>query len=305
MDPLLAPTPPTPPTPPGHAPTVVGISFERWRRHPLTTLMSVLVIAAAMALPLTLFSLNQDLYRASQYVDDALDFTVFLEPSLSSTAAQALAQQLGQRADVVSVTYVSKEQGLAEFKSWSNLTTALANLPENPLPASVVVRPKLQPMASLLALVQAIKAQKGVQKVRFDERWSARFLSLRESLGVLCTWLIGMAVAVAVVVTGTLLHLDLRSRYYALLNRVPTSNRLLWLRKIAIFEGLWLALLGALLSIAATQALLLACQPWVSQFAHTYHSEFMLSLPDPSACGVALLLSLVLGLFAGSISSRA
>lgn len=300
MDPLLAPQ-----SAPSPTPTVASLSFARFARHPLTTLFSLAVMAAAIALPLILLTFSQHAINASRSLEKALDFTIFLEPSLSSSQAQEIAVQIGQRPDVQLATYISKDEGLKDFKAWSNLTTALDNLPENPLPASIVVRPKIQPNAAMATLVQSIKTLKGVQKVSFDARWTERYLALRQAFVALGDWLAGISITTAVVVMLTVLHLDLRGRYYALLTKVPVNNRLTWLKKICIFEGLWMALASVLLGIGLTKAVLIGCQPWVSSLAATYKSQFTLSGPDFSYCLIAVGLSLIIGIFAGSLSARA
>jgi hypothetical protein len=45
-------------------------------------------------------------------------------------------------------------------------------------------------------------------------------------------------------------------------------------------------------------------QPWVSTLANTYHANFILSGPDVSACAVAAVGGVAIGLLAGGISAR-
>jgi cell division transport system permease protein len=299
MDPLLAPPPVLP-----AKPTVMSLSFARFVQHPIATILSLCVMGAAFSLPLLMTSLIQHASQASQHFNQALDFSVFLDPSFSDAAARDVSLKIQQLPHVHEVTVVSKEQGLNEFRSWSNLNSALDNLPENPLPATIIVRPQLTQSADLDALVKNIQVIKGVQKVRVDARWAARFVAWRDVLTELSDWLLSVSVAIAVIVMVTVLHLDLRGRYYALITRVPADNRVTWLRKTCLFEGLWLATLGASLGVAVCRFVLWAMQPWVSALAHSYQSEFTLSGPDPLYAGLGLLAASLLGLFAGSISSR-
>jgi len=237
-------------------------------------------------------------------LDSALDFTVFLDPALSAKESQAIRDELSKRADIESVTLISKEEGLQEFREWSHLANALEHLPENPLPATLTVRPRLRSEQAIAPLMQGIKAVKGVQKIRADETWSQRFIALREALSMLGVWLFNASIVAAIIVSLTVLHLDLRSRYYALLTRVPSNQRLNWLRKICLFEGVWLSLVGSTLGILASHVLVWGIQPWISRLATTYHATFTMMGPDPTACAVAVGVSVVMGLFAGSISSR-
>jgi len=298
MDPLLAPQPRVSP------PSVVSLSMARLLQHPFTTLFTWCVIGVAIAMPLTILSLAQHASVAAANLESALDFTVFLDPSLSAQESQAIANDIGKRADVAAVTLISKEQGLQEFKTWSHLTNALEHLPENPLPATITVRPRLRSAQSIAPLLQGLKAINGVQKIRTDETWMVRFIALRDALDMLGTWLSNASIVAAVVVLLTVLHLDLRSRYYALLTRVPSDSRLTWLRKICLFEGCWVALVGSVIGMLLTKLILVGVQPWVSTLANTYHANFILSGPDVSACAVAAVGGVAIGLLAGGLSAR-
>ncbi|PMU86584.1 ABC transporter permease, partial [Pseudomonas sp. GP01-A4] len=68
--------------------------------------------------------------------------TGYLKPKLADHDAAQLAERIGARGDVAAARLVSAAEGLAEFRRWSGLGTALDALTDNPLPATIVVRPR-------------------------------------------------------------------------------------------------------------------------------------------------------------------
>jgi cell division transport system permease protein len=76
--------------------------------------------------------------------------------------------------------YVSKADALARFKqTFSDLSTAMDSLGQNPLPASIEVRLKPGPGASASVDLLAAKVQQlpGVADVRYDRQWLTRLMS--------------------------------------------------------------------------------------------------------------------------------
>jgi len=123
-----------------HAGTSIA-SLGRLVQHPFSSLMIVLVIAVTLALPAAINLIVKNAQLISGGWDNALDFAVFLKQELSESEAEGLGRLIQQRADVDSVEFISSAQALSEFKEQSGFGRALDELPDNPLPHTLVVRP--------------------------------------------------------------------------------------------------------------------------------------------------------------------
>src|SRR3546814_11110101 len=86
-------------------------------QRPWATLLTVSVMALAVALPMGLWLVLQNVEQFSGSVTQSRDISVFLRPQVDRVRAQQLAPAIGQRAQVQKVTLRTPEQGLAEFRA--------------------------------------------------------------------------------------------------------------------------------------------------------------------------------------------
>ena len=126
-----------------HAQTLLG-SLGRIVQHPLATLMTMAVIAVALALPLFLDVFLQNLRTATSDWNQAFDISVYMDKQAGSSRVQALAKELRGRPDVANVRVITAEEGLTQFKASSGFGHALDALTDNPLPDALVVTPALE-----------------------------------------------------------------------------------------------------------------------------------------------------------------
>ena len=123
-----------------HAYSLVS-SLGRFFQRPFATLLTVGVMAVAMALPLGLGLALTNIERLSGSVLESREIGVFLKPEVDASAAARIATQLRERGDVAAVAIRTPEQGMAEFRELSELAGALELLDGNPLPTVLIVQP--------------------------------------------------------------------------------------------------------------------------------------------------------------------
>ena len=150
-----------------HAQVLIG-SLGRVVHQPFAALMTMGVIAVALALPLFLGLLLQNARSATGNWNEAYDLSVYMDKKAGAARVQSLAKQLRQRGDVATVRIVTAEQALAEFRSDSGFGSALDALADNPLPDTLVVTPTLTASTpqGTESLKGAIAAHGDVQTVR-------------------------------------------------------------------------------------------------------------------------------------------
>jgi cell division transport system permease protein len=270
-----------------HAQTCIA-SLGRLIREPFATLLTVGVIAVALALPAGLYLLVQNARAASGGWASALDVTVYLKPGAPESAARQLAHQIEGRADVAGVRVVSAQEGLAQFKEWSGFGSALDALPDNPLPHAIVVRPK--DGATATALVAELRALSGVDQVQLDTAWVQRYLAVLDTLRRSVT-LVGvlLAIAVLIVVGNTIrLDIDVRRAEIEVTKLVGGSDG--FVRRPFLYGGFWYGLAGGLLAWAVVALTGLLLHAPIARLAQAYGSAFRLAGLD-----LRTVLVLVLG----------
>src|ERR1700732_571942 len=162
-----------------HAQTLLG-SLGRIVSHPFATLMTMGVIAVALALPLFLNLLLTNVRTATGNWNHGFDLSVYMDKRAGAGRTAAVAKQLRQRDDVAAVRIITADQALAEFRNDSGFGKALDALSDNPLPDTLVVTPTL--MASTPQgterLKNAIAAMSDVQTVQIDTEWVKRLRAI-------------------------------------------------------------------------------------------------------------------------------
>src|SRR5882724_7579931 len=107
-----------------HLQALLG-SLGRLARSPLSTILTLLVIALALALPTSLRLLVANAQLATGNFANAVDVSVYLKTDVPLAKAQQLAQAAGQRADVAAVTVIPADKGLEDFRTYSGFGEAL------------------------------------------------------------------------------------------------------------------------------------------------------------------------------------
>ena len=193
-----------------HAENLTGAA-ARVAQRPLGSLMTILVIAIALAVPAGLRVLVENARSHSGTWDAATDFTVYLEMEVDDQAAEGLAQSLEQRPDVTRAVLIDRSDALEEFRAYSGFGEALDLLDENPLPHALVVRPA-DSGGNIETLVADLNALEETALVQLDTEWLERLralLDLARRIVDVTTALLGLAV---IVVIGNTIRLEIGNR---------------------------------------------------------------------------------------------
>jgi cell division transport system permease protein len=283
--------------------------FEAWSAHhsnsaiesllrmlgtPLQSLMTWLVIAIAIALPAALFVVFSNVQQIGQSWQDSSQISVFLKKEATANQAQDLRGRWALRPDVAQAVYVSPEQALEEFKLGSGLGELANHLDENPLPAVILVKPKIGGNApdALTSLQQALVADPLVADVRLDMLWVKRlhqFITVAERFVVALAGLLALGV---LLVIGNTIRMAIENRRDEIVVVKLVGATDAYVRRPFLYTGLWYGVGGGIVA-----AILLAVGFWwlstpVAQLADLYQSSFRLQ-------GLGLIESLQLVLIAG------
>ncbi len=141
------------------------------------SIVSMLIMSIAL-LMLTLFTLvTVNLRAVARSFQKEIEVVAFLEEGRSVEEIQDVRQRLLEHDGVQSVSYVSKQDALEEFRAQLGADADLLDvLDENPLPASLRVRLFEQARTSeKLELLSAwIREMPGIEEVRYGDQWVER-----------------------------------------------------------------------------------------------------------------------------------
>jgi cell division transport system permease protein len=282
-----------------HAQVLVG-SLGRILHQPFATLMTMGVIAVALALPLFLSLLLQNARLATGNWNEAYDLSVYVDKKAGSARVQSIARQLRLRRDVATVRIISADQALAEFRSDSGFGKALDVLGgENPLPDTLVVTPSLTASTpqGTQTLKNAIAEMNDIQTVQIDTDWIKRLhaiLGLLRRVVLLAGVLLGVGI---VLIVSNTIRLDILNRRAEIevMKLVGASDG--FARRPFLYSGVWYGLGGGVLALILVGVASVVLARPVAQLAFLYHSDFRLEglkmLSGLSVLGLAVALSWV------------
>ena len=281
-----------------HASTSIA-AFGRLARQPFASLMIVLVIAVTLALPAAINLVVKNARAVSGSWDNALDFAVYLKQDMSVSEAEGLGRLITQRADVDAVDVITSDEALAEFKQQSGFGEALDQLPQNPLPHTLVVRPSAgNTSASLILLQEEIGNLPETEYVQADTDWVQRFHAIldivRQAIAIGAA-LLGIAI---VVIIGNTIRLDIENRREEIevTKLIGASNA--FVRRPFLWTGFWYGLFGGLLALALVRYGLFLLEGPVARLAGLYQSNIVISSLGLKESAAITGIGIFLGLFA-------
>ncbi len=279
-----------------HAQTLIG-ALGRLSKQKLATLFTTLVIGIALALPACLYLLITNVETATGNWDRAVDLSVYLKMPTSADEAQRIAERLRQRRDVAAVEVITAEDALREFRRDSGFGPAIDALPNNPLPHSLIVRPRPESAtaAHLEELAKDIRALPSVEFVQLDTEWVNRLQAILEAIrrGVLLTAAF-LAIGVMAIV-GNTIRLDIQNRRQEIEVTKLVGGSDAFVRRPFLYSGVWYGAGGALVAWLVTAVVIGVLRDPVRRIAGLYGSGFELSGLPPDATAALLGIGIVLG----------
>lgn len=288
----------------GHLQALLG-SLGRLARSPFSTLLTLLVIALALALPASLRLFVTNAQAASGNFSNAIDLSVYFKTDVPLAKVQQLASAARARADVAEVRVIPADKGLEDFRSYSGFGDALAALKENPLPHMLHVRPRdtAGTPAALEALRGYFSAWPEVELVQMDTQWVQRFNAILEVLRELLLIAAALLAVGVLAVIGNTIRLEIAGRRAEIevIKLVGGSNS--FVRRPFLYTGLIYGLGGALLAWGIIAVAVGLLGESVDQLARLYGSHFQLHGPSPEEIGALLGAGAVLGWVGAWISA--
>lgn len=258
----------------------VAIStLKRLLHAPLNSLMTVTVIAIAIALPATLYLLIQNFQQLGTGWSGAPTISLFLTQGQSAKTTYQLAQRLSTWPEITHLNYTSPQQALAEFEQQLGLQDLQATLGENPLPgvliAQIAAHTANDPAAAhqLIARLQQLPE---VDIAQLDLEWLQRLKAIA-TLAKRGVIILASLLALGVIlITGNTIRLAILNRQEEIRIVKLIGGTDAFVRRPFLYIGIWYGLSGGLLAcLILTLTLKLLSDP-IDRLTHLYNSHFML-----------------------------
>jgi len=288
-----------------HAQALLG-SLGRLKRNPLATVLTLLVIGLALALPaaLGLFVINAQ--SATGGFGRAIDMSVYLKSGVPLAKAQQLAAGARARPGIAQVTVIPADEGLKEFRQYSGFGAALDALQSNPLPHVLHVIPSANASsaADLQSLRRYFAAWPEVDIVQLDTEWVLRFnaiLAVLRRLVLIAAVLLGAGV---LAVVGNTIRLEILNRKAEIEVTKLVGGSNAFVRRPFLYTGLIYGVGGAVLAWAILETAVLVLDQPVTTLARLYGSQYALQGPSAQVLAVLFGGGMALGWLGAWISAH-
>lgn len=253
-------------------------SLGRLSRTPFTSVMTILVLAVAISLAGCFYIIVANIQQLTGNLQASNQMSLFLKEHVTESAAQKLAEQLKQNANIESIKFIKKTQAMNEFKANSGFGEALNALESNPLPHVIQVLPKhvLDNREALDQLMAEFKQIPQVELVQVDMQWVERLqaIMLIASRGVMVvSVLLGFAVTF---ITGNTIRLELQNRQDEVYISKLVGATHAFIQRPFLYAGFWLGFIAGFSAWLIVTVMLLILETPVEKLSALYSGSFEL-----------------------------
>ncbi len=280
------------------------LALTRLTASPLNTLLSMLGIGIALALPAGGQLLLTHVSALIQGTAATPQLTVFLAVDAERKLTQGIEARLKQQAEVGKTQLLAREDTLARMKKIEGLADVITALPKNPFPDAIVVTPSDDAPATIERLATTVRQWREVEHVQIDANWARRLaaaINLARTGVLLLATLLGIGL---VTITFNTIRLQVLTRQA----EVEVSRLLgatdAFIRRPFLWYGFLLGLLGGIAAWLIVVGATLWLRLPVAELAQLYGLDLMLALPTSNASLALLATAALLGWLGAALSMR-
>ena len=273
-------------------------SLGRLVASPFTSIMTIAVLAIAISLASGFYILVVNLQQLTGSLETSNQISLFLRDDVSDTHANKLADKIRQNTNVQSVKLITREQGLAEFQTYSGFGAAINALENNPLPIVIQVLPKnsLEDKQGLENLLKGFQQSAEVDFAQVDLQWVERLQSIMavaRLFAILLNLMLGLAV---LFIIGNTIRLELHNRRdeVVIAKLVGATNS--FIQRPFLYSGFWIGFISGVTAWFIVTVLMLILRQPVEKLSGLYEGGFHLLFLSFTDTLALIFISSVLGI---------
>ena len=239
-------------------------------RQPIGTLLTLLMLAVAMTLPLFMYLGIQSGQSVLGKLNESPQITVYMDTDAAGSDADTVKNLLQRDSRIDKVRFISKQEGLEELQT--NLDQNLISMLDgNPLPDVFIVTP--DPATSpdqMQAIYKDIIKLPRVESATMDTEWVQTLYRINEFIRKIL-WFLSLTLGMAfVLVAHNTIRLQILSRKEELeitkLLGAPAS----FIRRPFLYQAMWQSIFSAAVSLGLSAWLLAEVRPLVDAIFKPY-----------------------------------
>ncbi len=274
-------------------------SLGRLVATPFTSIMTIAVLAISISLASGFYIMVINVQQLTANLEGSNQISLFLKDDVSNENAANLAGDIRQNPSVQAVKIITKEQALAEFKTYSGFGAAIDVLEKNPLPIVLQVLPKntLKDKQELENLFKTVEKFDEVDYAQVDMQWVERLQSMVEVAQcgtALFSFMIGLGV---LFIIGNTIRLELHNRRDEVMISKLVGATNSFISRPFLYTGFWIGFISGVSAWFIVAILMLILRQPVEKLSGLYEGDLHLIFLSFTETLVLLLISSLLGVF--------
>jgi cell division transport system permease protein len=274
------------------------VSLQKLLQAPFATLMTVIVIAIALALPTGLFVLLEKFTTISKGWSHSQQISLFLKSDITQAEAEKLIDSIKLETNISEIEYISPQQGLLQFKQESGFGDALNYLPFNPLPPVIVIypSPEFHNLSAMQQLTQSFQQYPQIESVQLDQQWLERLYAIlhfgqRTVLSLAVFFGLGV-----VFIIGNTIRLATQNRRHEIEVIYLIGGTQRFIRRPFLYAGVYYGIFGAMCAWLIVNFSLYWLSTPLGQLLESYGSHYPLQVLSLSQSILLFTCSVLFGL---------
>jgi cell division transport system permease protein len=280
------------------------LSFNRAISSPVSFVFTVLMIAIALSIPMSLYVVFSSVQQLTHQWDSDKQITLFLADNVSYAQAQQLATTIASKSEIVNASVINKQVALDEFKQQMGLDSIAENLPQNPLPHLIIANPEatLSGLESLHRLENELISLQQVQQVQFDLLWFQRLQAMLAMINRI-QWIVSIVLLLAIgLIIANVIRWEVTSRHaeIEIIKLVGASDA--YVRRPFLYSGFWLGIAGSIAALIIVSLCSWLIQQSTTTLSSLFGSDFQLTSLSIDLAGLIVICASLLGVGAAWIA---
>ena len=161
-----------------HHVTAARFALRRLAAAPVNTLLAVIAIGIALALPAGGQMLLSNARQIAQHGATKPQISLYMIVDADRASATNLQANLSKHPGITSVELLAREDTLKRMRQSPGLKDVIDALPANPFPDALVIAPKDEGAEAMELLASELRALPKVEHVQLDSAWVKRIDAL-------------------------------------------------------------------------------------------------------------------------------
>ena len=144
-------------------------------------------------------------------IEDTNEIAIYLKEDISEAQVKKIQNILEENDNLTDVRYISKEQGLENFKeNMGEYSDLLSYLDENPVPETFLVRVK--DLTKMKLSITAISSIDGIEKLKVPSDFTDALINIRNTFTVIVIAIMVTLIVVSIVIVSNTIRTSVFSR---------------------------------------------------------------------------------------------